>query len=56
MKDSSKIVKVAQTRSTENFDNIMRNKYILNNRTDAGKTHVDLVFTITNSQIVHSSS
>ena len=51
-----KIVKVAHTRSTDNLSNVMRNKYTVNNRTDAGKTQFDLFFTIKNCQIVHSRS
>ena len=37
------------------FDNVMR-KFIVNNRTDALKTDINLFFMITNCQIVRSCS
>ena len=39
--------------SADYFDNVIM-KFILNNRTDTSKTDANLVFMITNCQIVHS--
>ena len=41
--------------TTDYFDNVMT-KFIVNNRTDALKIDVNLFFTITNCEIVRSSS
>ena len=51
------IVKVAvdPSGSADYFDNVMT-KFIVNNKTDALKTDINLYFTITNCRIAHSRS
>ena len=41
--------------SADYFDNVMT-KFIVNNRTDGSKPDINLFFTITSCQIVHSRS
>ena len=40
--------------TTDYFDNVMKNEFIVNNRTDAWKTDVNLFSTITNCPVLHS--